>query len=147
MNKVIVLDTGPAGRIAHPNVDDALAAWLKNALAEGDTIVLPEIVDYELRRSFLFEISRGRANFKKSLARLDQLRQTLVFIPLNSEIMVKAAELWAASRRQGKPTADPKELDGDVILAAQALSVGGVIATENIGHLSALVDARHWQDI
>jgi hypothetical protein len=55
--------------------------------------------------------------------------------------MLLAAELWAQSRKAGKPTADPKALDGDVILAAQAklLESGGnpvVIATTNVGHLS-----------
>ncbi|MEG4573384.1 hypothetical protein QUA56_11920 [Microcoleus sp. N3A4] len=50
------------------------------------------------------------------------------------------------------PTADPKELDRDVILAAQCLLVaeGGeevVIATTNVGHLSRFVDAREWRDI
>ena len=31
--------------------------------------------------------------------------------------MLRAAELWAQARRRGRPTADPKELDCDVILA------------------------------
>ncbi len=61
--------------------------------------------------------------------------------------MLKAAELWAESRRQGKPTADPKELDGDAILATQALYAGGIVVTENIGHWGLFVDAMHWQDI
>jgi hypothetical protein len=62
--------------------------------------------------------------------------------------MLKAAELWADSRKKGQPTCDPKELDCDVILAAQALSVvNPIIATENIGHLARFVDARHWKDI
>jgi predicted nucleic acid-binding protein len=60
--------------------------------------------------------------------------------------MRRAAQLWADARRQGKPTADPKELDGDVILAAQALSVNGVIITENIGHLTLFVEAKTWRD-
>ena len=61
--------------------------------------------------------------------------------------MLKAAELWAEARRSGMPTADPKELDCDVILAAQALGIDGIVATENIGHLSRFVAAKHWYDI
>ncbi len=48
--------------------------------------------------------------------------------------MLKAAELWAESRSLGKPTADRKELYGNVILAAQALQIGGTVVTENPGH-------------
>jgi hypothetical protein len=45
------------------------------------------------------------------------------------------------------PTADDKELDGDVILAAQAEQAGALVAAENIGHLSRFVDAQAWRDI
>ena len=60
--------------------------------------------------------------------------------------------MWAESRQAKLPTADPKELDGDVILAAQGLLVGEggeevVIATTNVEHLSRFVDAREWQNI
>jgi predicted nucleic acid-binding protein len=61
--------------------------------------------------------------------------------------MLKAAIIWAEARRRGQPTADPKELDCDVILAAQALQIGAIVATENIGHLSLFVEARSWRDI
>jgi len=49
-------------------------------------------------------------------------------------------------------TADVKDLDVDVILAAQALSFGPapvdvVIATTNAKHLSQFVTARDWQEI
>jgi len=49
----------------------------------------------------------------------------------------------------GKPTADRNALDGDVILAAQAIwevNAGNevVIATTNVGHLSQFVDVREW---
>lgn len=45
------------------------------------------------------------------------------------------------------PTADDKELDGDVILAAQAEQADALVATENVGHLSRFVDAQAWRDI
>jgi hypothetical protein len=41
-------------------------------------------------------------------------------------------------------------LDADVVLAAQALTLGAapvVIATSNVGHLSRFVPAELWQNI
>jgi hypothetical protein len=63
-----------------------------------------------------------------------------------------AAELWATARQQGRPTADAKDLDIDVILAAQALSFGPapsdvVVATSNPKHLSQFVAAQNWNEI
>jgi predicted nucleic acid-binding protein len=145
MTKILVLDTGPAGKIAHPSISPDVRQWLQDRAAAGDRFVLPEIVDYELRRNFLLEIRQGRTSFTRSLQRLDQLRSRLIFLPLNSDAMLKAAELWAESRSLGKPTADPKELDGDVILAAQALQIGGTVVTENPGHLALFVRIERWQ--
>jgi hypothetical protein len=66
--------------------------------------------------------------------------------------MLKAADLWAAVRIQGKPTADRHALDGDAILAAQALTYDAanrsiVIATDNVVHLSRFVAAQAWETI
>ncbi len=83
----------------------------------------------------------------RSISRLDALKELLTYVPLDTATMLRAAELWAKVRNMGKPTADPKELDGDVILAAQAEQAGAIIATENVGHLSLLLDARSWQDM
>jgi len=63
-----------------------------------------------------------------------------------------AAQLWAQSRNAGTPTASPDALDGDVLLAAQALSLGlpasdYVVATKNVAHLSQFVPAEHWTNI
>jgi hypothetical protein len=64
-----------------------------------------------------------------------------------------AADLWAAARRGGTPTAHPKSLDVDVILAAQiqlyerATNASVILATTNVRHLGQFVDARPWQDI
>jgi len=104
-------------------------------------VILPEITDYELRRNLLLE------NLTSSLQRLNQLREQLFFLPLNSETMLLASQLWAEARKRGHPTADPKALDGDVILAAQALQSRALIATENVGHLSLFTEARHWKTI
>ena len=72
------------------------------------------------------------------------------YLPITTKAMRLAAALWALVRQQGKPTADSKELGGDVILAAQAILLGVpdlVVATTNVGHLSRFVNARNWQDV
>lgn len=109
-------------------------------------VCLPEIADYEVRRELL------RLNSRDALSKLDGLKDTIDYISLNTGAMHQAAELWAEARRNGRPTADPHALDGDVILCAQARlaidqSDDFVIATTNVGHLSRFVSARHWSEI
>ena len=43
------------------------------------------------------------------------------YLPLTDDALRFGAELWAQSRRAGRPTADPTALDIDVLLSAQAL--------------------------
>ncbi len=107
---------------------------------------VPEITDYEVRRELL------RLNKQKSVDRLDLLRATIGYVPLTTATMLRAAEFWAQVRKLGRPTADNKALDGDVILAAQAalLAERGdevIVATTNVGHPTRFVDAREWQGI
>ncbi len=141
MANVVMLDTGPLGVLAHPRADREIVEWTENLALSGVSVIIPEITDYELRRNLLLE------GLTRSIARLDQLKGLLMYAPLTTEVMLKAAELWAEARRRGQPTADPKELDGDVILAAQALQAGAVVATDNVGHLSLFVEAKSWREI
>lgn len=123
---------------------DACVVWQEDLLARGVRVVLPEVVDYEVRPEL------ARMNALESIKRLDRLATILEYLPLTTEAMRLAATLWGQSRRQGQPTADPKELDGDVILAAQAILLGEpdmVIATANVGHLTRFVAAKGWQDV
>lgn len=137
----VLLDSGPLGRIAHPRPNPDIAEWLREILSAGVEVIVPEIADYEVRRNLLLE------GLTTSVMRLDSLKERLTYLPLNTSTMLRAAELWASARKQGCATADPKELDGDVILAAQAELVGAVVATENVGHLTLFVDARGWREI
>ncbi len=141
MTRCIILDTGPLGKIAHPRPNQEVAGWLRRVVASGALVIIPEVADYELRRNMLPE---GMAS---SLKRLDDLKDLLLYMPLTTQVMMKAAEFWAEGRKQGKPRGAPDALDGDAILAAQAHEVGGVIATENVDHFSRFVDARHWREI
>jgi len=69
----------------------------------------------------------------RSVRRLDQLKAVLTYLPLTTPMMLEAAHLWAQARQRGQSVADPKELDGDVILAAQARQVGAMVATGKCG--------------
>jgi len=92
----------------------------------------------------LFRNQARSASSKKpfSLGRLDVFSSASNrYIPLTDEALQLSAELWAKARQEGRPTADSKELDVDVILAAQVLSFGApasdvVIATTNTKHLA-----------
>jgi predicted nucleic acid-binding protein len=146
MSRVILLDTGPLGLVTHPRDHHGAGPWLARLLLQRAIVRIPEIADYELRRELL------RARKTRSIDRLDGLKQTLGYLPLDTNTMLLAAELWARARHSGRPLADDAALDGDVILAAQAqtLAAGGhevVIATTNTRHLATLVDARLWSDV
>lgn len=149
MSKVILLDSAPVGLITNPKATPlALQCqqWFLKCIAKGYQMILPEIIDYEIRRELL------RANKLSGIRKLDQLKVEIIYLPITTEVMLKASELWASARKQGKPTADNKALDGDVILASQAILVANygyevIVATSNKKHLSLFVSAREWQEI
>jgi predicted nucleic acid-binding protein len=110
----------------------------------GARIIVAELVDFEVRRELL------RAKRTKGLIRLDEFIAGVEFLPINSEAMRLAAELWAQARQRGQPTASDTALDGDVILAAQALTYPiqpVTVVTTNVRHLANFVDARVWRDL
>lgn len=149
MSLVVLLDAGPLGMVTNPTASpetERCKAWLRRLLAGGVPVIVPEITDFEVRRELV------RAGKVSGLRNLDRLKTVLHYRPITTELMLLAADLWAEARRRGRPTADPKELDCDVVLAAQAvlLTRGGdepVIATTNVGHLSLFADARAWDAI
>lgn len=147
VNTVIVLDTGPLGLCSNPKQSgDNLACyqWLEGLVAQNRRIIVPEIADYEIRRELL------RAGKVRGIRRLETLISTLEYLPITTVAMRKAAELWAEVRRSGMPTASNDALDGDVIVAAQALTLNTadiVVATTNVAHLVRFVPAQAWQDI
>jgi len=149
MSRIVLLHSTPLGMITNPRAtpeNDERRAWLSTLILRGISIYVPEIADYEIRR----ELIRGKK--LPGIQRLDQLAATIGYLPLTTAIMRRAAELWAQVREQGLQTADDKALDGDVILAAQALALIApdtefIIATSNVGHLGRLAPAAEWRDI
>jgi predicted nucleic acid-binding protein len=138
MTRTVVLDSAPLGLLtAPPRRQEARACsrWLAGLIAAGARVIVPEITDYELRRELL------RAGKTTSLRRLDALAQATEYCPITTAAMRRAAELWAQARQHGQPTAADNTIDVDMILAAQALTLGSenlLIATTNVGPLAAL---------
>jgi predicted nucleic acid-binding protein len=150
MTHLLVLDASVVGAITNPKQTNAIVRdcqiWFRRSLARQSIFVLPEIADYEIRR----ELLRGKKI--NGLKKLDELKSAIYYYPIDSEIMLTAAQLWAESRQRGMPTADARELDGDVILAAQAIQLQAkgykvTIVTTNVGHLAQFITASHWQDL
>jgi predicted nucleic acid-binding protein len=147
--RVVFPDSGPLGLVSkppgRPDADRCRACVL--ALdAAGCRVVVPEIAAYEVRRKLL------HVGATAGLRRLDRVKATLDYAPLTTDVMIRAAEVWAALRRAGLPTAAPGSLDGDCLLAAQALTAVGpgdvlTVATDNVGHLGRMVDAQTWETV
>jgi hypothetical protein len=157
MTTIFLLDASILGAVTNPKTNNLTVrecqSWFDRCLEKSTIFVLPEIADYEIRRELI------RANKMNGINRLDRLKSILQYQPLakpllwriDTQTMILSAQLWAESRQRGNPTCDPRELDGDVILAAQAKQLEAlgyeiIIVTSNIGHLSQFVTAKLWQD-
>ena len=145
----IVLDSSPLGLLSNPSSSAdvlSISRWSRACIAAGHNLYVPEVIDYELRRELL------RADKTNGLAKLDSLKTLFYYLPITTAAMLRAADLWAHSRRTGVSTGDPRKLDVDVILAAQALtlvapSADVIVATANVAHLSRFVSADLWTNI
>jgi predicted nucleic acid-binding protein len=147
VSRVVFLDAGPIGLVTNPKLSPEstlCTRWLQALIISDIRVTIPEIADYEVRRELL------RANKVRGIARLDELANSLEYLPITTAAMRQAAMFWAQARQQGQPTAGDKTIDSDMILAAQATTldvVDVVIATTNVGHLSRFAPADLWRNI
>jgi hypothetical protein len=150
--RIVVLDSHPLGLASKPQTQAEAyrcASWIKALDRAGVLVFAPEIADYEVRRELI------RVGLTAGIRRLDDLIADLIYVPITTPAMRRAAEYWAFVRRAGLPTAGDLSLDGDCIVAAQASLLCGhgdvlTIATKNPGHLTrfpGIDDARSWESI
>jgi predicted nucleic acid-binding protein len=149
--KLVFLDSEPLGlasKQAGRADADACRSWLSTLELGGAFVLIPEIVDYEVRRELV------RAGATAGLRRLDALLGRFSLLLLDRPALLRASELWAHVRKIGLPTADPHALDADAILAGQALTAARpddsvIVATANVRHLGRFpgIDARPWNTI
>jgi predicted nucleic acid-binding protein len=152
---IIFLDTGVLGLVSSPShTGEAKKCkeWLYRLLSRSVYVVTSDICDYEVRRNLvLTSLSNPKL---LGLDSLDVLQNVIDFLPLTKSVMREAAQLWAEARTQGIPTADAKNIDADVIIAAQWKLLKEehpgryiVVATTNIKHLQRFTEAEDWQNI
>jgi predicted nucleic acid-binding protein len=151
--KLVFLDSTPLSMLTDPRHSPQvvnIASWLISIIQSGEIVYLPESIDYELRR----EMVRGSKS--GSIQKLNGLKNTCEYLLINTEAMLLACDFWASLRNSGLSTGDPKKIDIDVILCAQAvtemrrlgfLPSDIIIATSNISHISRLVFADTWENI
>jgi predicted nucleic acid-binding protein len=130
VRRYLLLDSGPLGLVTQPRISPEVLAvnhWL---------------LDCPTPRQKTSGLARLDA-----FVRIDSNR----YLALTDEALRLAAELWAKARQQGRPTSPTLDLDIDVILAAQALTLGVeaevIVVTTNPRNLRQFVDARLWSDV
>lgn len=149
---IILLDSGPLGLLTHARFSDPLAKqcneWAVSVVRAGHRLVLPRIIDYEIRREL------NRLGNVTSLARLDMLEELAEMMEVDAPVLLTASHFWADARKLGVPTADRQHLDIDMILTGHASVMAQrfpmekvVIATTNVRHLRRFADAREWDAI
>lgn len=147
MSLTVLLDSAPLGLVTNPKASPTSMAcnqWLTDLTMAGAQVIIPEIIDYEVRRELL------RGGKTKGIAQLDRMQSVYRYLPLTTAAMRQAAEFWADARKHGRPTAGDNTIDCDMILAAQLVTLGdpgAILATTNVAHLSHYVPAELWQNV
>jgi predicted nucleic acid-binding protein len=120
---LVLLDSTPLRMVTYAVVRSEIGEcneWLEQLLINDVPVLVPEIIDYELRRELI------RTDNFDAIEFLNKLAADLGYLKLNSETYQIAASLWASVRKKGQPTAADERLDIDCLLAAQAHQVSTI---------------------
>jgi hypothetical protein len=140
-----------SGRVCHPKKKENQAVGRSRAklLEQGPERArvvhrgLPEIADEELGRKLIHLIRTQQAEAKspKSLDRWDRLAEMLDYLPLSTETLRKAAELWAEARIGGFSNSPRAVARWRRHPGRSSAQVTGTLVTTNRRHLSRFVPA------
>lgn len=100
-----------------------VAARAREYLAEHGAFALSIITRYEILRGLKAKDATAQVQA------FDRFCDTCLILPLTDEIVVRAAEIYAALRRRGQPTGD-----ADILIGASALTHGFGVVTNNEAH-------------
>ncbi|MEK7878238.1 MAG: PIN domain-containing protein [candidate division NC10 bacterium] len=109
----------------------------RTVLESREPVYLSVVVYYEVKRGLLHV---GAVN---QLRQLDEnIKSVLRWASVSDVAWDRAAYLWADCRRQGRPHDD----DGDLLIAAQANTLGAVVVTRNTRDFTDLqVAVENWE--
>ena len=152
---IVILDSNILGLLANPSeLPEAKECqdWLYALLAKSVYVASSELCFYEVKRGLIEAKKRGGTG--QGIGKLEELRDQFETLPINRMVVDEAAEIWAKSRLEGKPSAEEKALDIDIIIAAHYRVLTQefpgryvVISTKNIKHFKHFAEAQEWQNI
>lgn len=151
---LFVLDAGMLSLLTNPTASAAALEchrWTRDLLRQGGRFAIPEIADYEVRRELL------RNDRMRALRALDDLKAVMFYLPLSTDALLRASEIWAAAKKFGRTDLGvgvrEGALDMDIILAAQALVAGRasglnpVVVTTHVAHLGIFAQSDEWHNL
>lgn len=86
----VILNSGPLGLLTNPLASAANYAcgqWLQGLIDHGVLVIVPEIIDYEIRRELL------RLNRHRGIDRLNEFNASVTYLPITTSVMRQAAIL------------------------------------------------------
>jgi hypothetical protein len=156
---IVFLDTNILGLICNKNISfdecQQCKKWFDTLFLRGVRIVTSDLCHYEVMRGLIGSSIRSNeaAPGIKSLELL-KVNGFLEFLPVSTEALDLAANLWARAFTSGQTTRDEKDIDIDIIISAQYQLLRDefpgqqvIMATTNLKHLSIFCDAANWRDI
>jgi hypothetical protein len=156
---IVFLDTNILGLICNKNISfdecQQCKKWFDTLFLRGVRIVTSDLCHYEVMRGLIDSSIRSNeaAPGIKSLELL-KVDGFLEFLPVSTEALDLAANLWARAFTSGQTTRDEKDIDIDIIISAQYQLLRDefpgqqvIMATTNLKHLSIFCDAANWRDI
>jgi predicted nucleic acid-binding protein len=104
--------------------------------AKSDTLFLCQVVDYELRRGFLYKQANTQLQFYET-----KILPEFDWLELSDSDWLLAAQFWADTKRQGKQLSDI-----DLLLAAVSVRLNAILVSSDDDFDALPVKRENWRE-
>jgi len=104
---------------------------IEKAISNGNVIVIPPIVYYEVKRGLMF------INATKKIKEFEALCELFPVGDLDNYLLEKSVNIYLQERSAGRNTED-----ADIFIAAFCIHNNYILVTDNIKHFSNITDLR-----